>query len=167
MLFNTGFICKQNDRSTIMQQGSDSSASSGAAGGFSTTILGTPVSVGCRSEAYGATIVEEHGAYNMVQCEQAMWRAVIVQSLMDAASTSTKAEPEVWRREALVWLRGNSSDFYTVCYYAGLDPDFVREMAATALKNGCMWRALPGKGPMKYDPRRKHTETPRKHTQKR
>lgn len=153
-----------------MQQSSVSSAYTGAAAtsGHATTFLGTPVSVGCRSDAHvGAVVVEEQEAYNPVQHEQAMWRAVIVQALMDAASTSAKAEPDVWRREARVWLRGNTSDFYTVCYHAGLEPDFVREMAATALENGCNWRALPGQGPMKFDPRRQKAKTPRSFTQRR
>lgn len=152
-----------------MQQSSGSAAYSGvAASGHATTYLGSPVSVGSRSQSQaGAMLCEDVGGYNPVQHEQAMWRAVIVQSLMDAASTSKKPELLVWKREAEVWLRGNTSDFYTVCYYAGLEPDFVREMAATALKNGCVWRASPGAGPMKYDPRRKHTKNPRPCTQRR
>jgi hypothetical protein len=153
-----------------MQQNSVSAAYSGGAaqGSHATTFLGTPVSAGSRSDAHvGVACVEETDSYNAVVNERAMWRAVIVQALMDASSTSKKSEPEVWRREALVWLRGNSADFYTVCYHAGLEPDYVREMAAVALENGCVWRALPGSGPMKYDPRRKNAKNPREHTQRR
>lgn len=152
-----------------MQQGSVSAAYSGmTTSSHATTYLGSPVSVGSRTQSQaGSVLCDDVDSYNPVQHEQAMWRAVIVQSLMDAASTSKKPELMVWRREAEVWLRGNTSDFYTVCYHAGLEPDFVREMAATALKNGCVWRASPGSGPMKYDPRRKNTKNPRHFTQRR
>jgi glutamate-1-semialdehyde aminotransferase len=78
--------------------------------------------------------------------QQAMWRAVIVQALMDAASQSKKPEAEISRREAMVWLRGKSADFKEVCENAGFDPEFVREMAAKCLADGCAWRKAPGFG---------------------
>lgn len=92
------------------------------------------------------SVVLGEGAYNPVGQEQAMWRAVIVQALMDAACGSQKYEAQQARQEALVWLRGTSQDFATVCYYAGFEPEFVRKMVRQALENGCQWRALPGEG---------------------
>lgn len=86
------------------------------------------------------------GAFNPVQQEQAMWRAVIVQALMDAACGSRKYEATQARHEALVWLRGTSHDFATVCYYAGFEPEFVRVLVKKAMEKGCQWRALPGEG---------------------
>jgi hypothetical protein len=84
--------------------------------------------------------------YNSVACEQAAWRAVIVQALMDASSNSRKKENIQWKEEALVWLRGNTRDFLTVCHYAGFEPEFVRDMAKRALERECIWRAAPGTG---------------------
>ena len=89
---------------------------------------------------------EETSDYNPTATEQSMWRAVVVQALMDASSMSKKAEMQQYKREALVWLRGNSEDFFTVCYYAGLDPECTREMIKDALARGCNWRAAPGTG---------------------
>lgn len=134
-----------------------------------TTLLGSPVTASSYNPKHGAAAqsIEHEDPYNPVHQEQAMWRAVIVQALMDAASTSQKAEALVWKREAEIWLRGNSNDFHTVCFYANMDPDFVREVAAKALKNQCIWRAAPGTGPMKHDPRRAKAKTPRKFTQRR
>lgn len=86
------------------------------------------------------------GPVNPVAQEQAMWRAVIVQALMDASCGSQKYEAAQARREALVWLRGTSQDFATVCYYAGFEPEFVRKMVKRSLDHGCQWRALPGEG---------------------
>ncbi len=88
----------------------------------------------------------EHEPYNGVAAEQATWRAVIVQALMDAASNSKKKENLQAKEEALVWLRGNSTDFLTVCHYAGFEPEFVRMMAKKALERDCIWRAAPGTG---------------------
>jgi len=65
--------------------------------------------------------------------EQALWRAVIMQMLTDALSGSRKEEAQQHKREALVWLRGNTRDFRTVCDYAGFDPEYVRELAAAVL----------------------------------
>lgn len=84
--------------------------------------------------------------YNMVASEQAIWRAVIVQTLMDASSNSKKKENLQWKEEALIWLRGNSRDFMEVCHYAGFEPEFVRDTAKRALQRDCLWRAAPGTG---------------------
>ena len=87
--------------------------------------------------------------YNTARREQALWRAVIVQALMDASCGSKKQEAQQAKQEAIVWLRGNSKDFMTVCYYAGFEPDYVRRMVRDALERGCQWRALPGQGKRK------------------
>lgn len=92
---------------------------------------------------------------HIAQQERALWRAVIVQALMDAACGSKKYEAEQARNEAINWLRGGSQDFATVCYYAGFEPDCVRRMAERSLEGGCHWRALPGKGTRKRPERRK------------
>ena len=92
---------------------------------------------------YDPTIAETH---NPVDSEQAVWRSVIVQALMDASSNSRKKENLQWKEEALVWLRGTTQDFLTVCHYAGFEPEFVREMAKRALQRECLWRAAPGTG---------------------
>ncbi len=81
--------------------------------------------------------------YNYSDCEQGVWRAVIVQALMDASSNSAKKESLQAKEEALVWLRGKSIDFASVCHYAGFEPSFVKEMARQALQRNCIWRAAP------------------------
>ncbi len=75
-----------------------------------------------------------------------MWRAVIVQALMDAACGSKKPEELQSKQEALVWLRGTSRDFITVANHAGFEPEYLRTMVTRALQNNCNWRAMPGHG---------------------
>ena len=89
---------------------------------------------------YDPLIVEPH---NYSGSEQGVWRAVIVQALMDASSNSAKKENLQAKEEALVWLRGNSVDFASVCYFAGFEPEFVKQMAKQALQRNCVWRAAP------------------------
>ena len=78
--------------------------------------------------------------------EPGLWRAVITQALMDAASQSRKSEAKRSRSAALAWLLDGSSDFETVCDHAGLDPDYVRSRARQALARGFEWRLPAGQG---------------------
>lgn len=78
--------------------------------------------------------------------EPGLWRAVITQALMDAATGSNKAEARRIRQDAINWLLSPSDDFDAVCDNAGLDPDYVRTRAAQAVKRNCTWRLPAGQG---------------------
>lgn len=78
--------------------------------------------------------------------EPGLWRAVITQALMDAASSSHKSEARRARNDALSWLLSDESDFEAVCDNAGLDPSYVRNRAKQALKRNCTWRLPVGLG---------------------
>ena len=78
-----------------------------------------------------------------VRGERALWRAVIMQMLTDAACQSKKYEAELQRGKARQWLLGMSRDFQTVCDYADYDPILVRRHARKALAGGCTWRLPP------------------------
>lgn len=74
------------------------------------------------------------GPFNPVKGEQALWRAVISQTLMDARNRSAKPEMLSHRIKAVQWLTGMSDDFRRVCEYAGLNPVFVRQKARAMLR---------------------------------
>ncbi len=78
--------------------------------------------------------------------EPGLWRAVITQALMDAASHSRKSDARRTRDEALKWLLSNTSDFEAVCDNAGFDPSYIRRRAKEALQRGCEWRLPSGQG---------------------
>lgn len=78
--------------------------------------------------------------------EPGLWRAVITQALMDAASNSRKTEAKRARLAALHWLLSDSRDFESVCDHAGFDPDYVRTRARQPLARGCEWRLPAGQG---------------------
>ena len=73
--------------------------------------------------------------------EQALWRAVITQALMDASTHSKKMEAKYEKSQAICWLGSMSEDFKTVCDYAGFNPASIREKSLAALKRDCQWRA--------------------------
>ncbi len=102
-----------------------------------------------RSGGGGALPEQEKGGVSPVESERALWRAVIVQALMDASCGSAKQEAQQDKHDALIWLRGNSRDFFTVAWYAGFEPEYLREMVARSLEGNCRWRALPGEGERK------------------
>lgn len=72
--------------------------------------------------------------------EQALWKAVITQALMDAGSNSRKVEAMQEKEAAIRWLLGASEDFTAVCLHAGMDPGYVRRKAMEAIARGCSWR---------------------------
>jgi hypothetical protein len=85
-----------------------------------------------------------HGSF--ADHEQSIWRAVITQALMDAASQSRKTEAKRTRNDALNWLLSESRDFEAVCDNAGFDPGYIRRRAKEALARGFEWRLPNGQG---------------------
>lgn len=78
--------------------------------------------------------------------EQALWRAVITQALMDAGSQSTKREAKFHRAQSIAWFSKNNPNFQLVCALAGLDPNYVFERAHKAIRQECKWRKAPNEG---------------------
>lgn len=93
-------------------------------------------------ESYYGTEIPELG----IRGEQALWRAVITQALMDAASKSKKMELKYEESQALCWLTTNGEDFRTVCENAGFDPFYIRRQSIEALKRDCQWRTPNNSG---------------------
>ncbi|CAL7961523.1 hypothetical protein MIDIC_20068 [Alphaproteobacteria bacterium] len=84
---------------------------------------------------------------------QGLWKAVIMQALVDAASNSKKKQVKANKLRALRWLKGDSDDFVTVCMLANMNPNHVKQQVRTALSNGCKWRSdpkIPSSGLDKY-----------------
>ena len=88
-----------------------------------------------------AVIYNESVEYKGIKGEQALWRAVIVQALMDAGSNSAKMEAKYERSQAICWLSTYSEDFKVVCDFAGFPADYVRTNSLKAMARGCKWRA--------------------------
>ena len=61
--------------------------------------------------------------------EIALWKAVILQALIDLQSQSKKKIATTYRIKALMWFNLKNQDFITVCHFAGLNPYYVYEKA--------------------------------------
>lgn len=57
----------------------------------------------------------------------ALFRAILIQQVVDAKSRRTKQEYDYLRTAANHWLFDNRADFQMVCDLAGWDPDVMRE----------------------------------------
>lgn len=71
-----------------------------------------------------------------VEPEEKLWRGVLVNAIEDAGSKSQERKPSVFKCEAHSWILSNTTDFATVCYYAGFEPEHVKEKYIKACKNG-------------------------------
>lgn len=67
--------------------------------------------------------------------EIALWKAVILQALVDLQSNSKKKIANTYRIKALMWFNLKNEDFITVCNYAGLDPKYVYEKSRIVKEN--------------------------------
>ena len=71
-----------------------------------------------------------------VEPEEKMWRGVLVNALEDAGSKSQDRKPSIYKCDAHAWIMSNVTDFYTVCYYSGFEPDHVKERYKMAIMKG-------------------------------
>jgi hypothetical protein len=86
----------------------------------------------------------QDGPFNSARSEQALWRAVITQAMVDATSQNSRRETLFQKMEAIQWLVGGCDDFLEVCQRAELHPDYVRIRAKKALANPGFWRTEAG-----------------------
>jgi hypothetical protein len=95
------------------------------------------------------TSIAEHASTlpkSFAQGEQSLWRAVITQALMDAASQSQKLEAQKHKRDALLWLSEQGEDFTQICDLAGMDAAYVFDKAAMAIAERYSWKQSHGMG---------------------
>lgn len=103
--------------------------------------------------------------YSTVRGETSLWVAVISQAIVDGLSNSRNPEAQYHKHEAIRWLTGGSKDFTLVCYFADMDPDYVRRKAKKALIAPTPWRAEAGKG-KRYLERKTYRERNKKNIEK-
>lgn len=71
-----------------------------------------------------------------VEPEERLWRGVLVDAIEDAGSKSQERKPSVYKCEAHSWILSNTTDFATVCYYAGFEPEHVIDRYKLAVEKG-------------------------------
>ena len=71
-----------------------------------------------------------------VEPEEKLWRGVLCNAIEDAGQQSQERKPSIYKCDAHAWIMSNVTDFYTVCYYAGFEPDHVKERYKLAIMRG-------------------------------
>lgn len=77
---------------------------------------------------------------NILTPEVALWRAVILQSILDRLTQSKRGSDIRARKNAKNWMNIKNEDFLAVCAFAQLEPDFVLRKASVALVDQSKWR---------------------------
>ena len=72
--------------------------------------------------------------------ELGLWKAVIMQAVLDSMSNSKRSSEVLAKKMAIDWLNIKNSNFIKVCNYAGLDPNWVLKKITFAINNPRMWR---------------------------
>lgn len=72
--------------------------------------------------------------------EVSLWRAVILQTILDCLTQSKRTENIKARKEAIAWFDELNEDFRTVCRFADLESTFVIKCVKHALVNQHLWR---------------------------
>lgn len=72
--------------------------------------------------------------------EIGLWKAVIMQSVLDIMSNSSRASDVLAKKVAIDWLNLKNENFLKVCGYADLNPEWVLKKIKYALENPRTWR---------------------------
>ena len=73
---------------------------------------------------------------NHVSSEQRLWRHVLIQAFEEAKFPQSDRKSSIYKMEAHEWIIQDQSDFETICWWSGWDPEHVREQYFKAIKRG-------------------------------
>ena len=76
----------------------------------------------------------EHGRVDELLACRGVWRAVILQSILDIVGNSKRTEDKVEKAFAMQWALEDNEDFYMVCSLAEYRPGYVRDQIVSILK---------------------------------
>jgi hypothetical protein len=77
---------------------------------------------------------------NLQKSESGLWKAVIMQAVLDIMSSSKRSSEILAKNSARDWFNKKNSNFITVCSYANLDYEWVLKRVNFALENPRTWR---------------------------
>ena len=82
--------------------------------------------------------VEDGGSYESQQtrCHVALWRAVIMQAMLDITTKSSRTEDQIASYHAKIWFMEDSEDFRMVCCMADYSHVYVRNKALELIGYG-------------------------------
>lgn len=81
---------------------------------------------------FAQTILED----KELAAEQKLWRGVLCNAIEDTMQTLSDRKTSIYKMQAHEWIMERGGDFEKVCYWAGFDPDLVKEKYFLAVKRG-------------------------------
>ena len=81
-----------------------------------------------------------NGSSNSSRGERSLWRAVIMQALIDSVSISKRTEKVLARESAIKWFDLSNQHFLSVCLMADLQPEYVIKKSKFAIQNYSQWK---------------------------
>lgn len=99
---------------------------------------------GDTSQFSGTTQLENNHSQHG-QAEVALFRAIILQAIIDRVSNSKRTEDKVAKADALNWFNIKDNDFQLVCHLAGWNPQWIIQITEIAMKNPEKWRKNHGR----------------------
>ena len=73
-------------------------------------------------------------SYNDISPEVALRKAIILQAVKDATSSSKSKEDNNSKIIAREWIFGDNPDFDTICNEAFLDPGYIKNISSKFIK---------------------------------
>ena len=73
---------------------------------------------------------------NHVSSEQRLWRHVLIQAFEEAKFPQSDRKSSIYKMEAHEWIIQDQSDFETICWWSGWDPEHVRTQYFKAVRKG-------------------------------
>ena len=73
---------------------------------------------------------------------KALWRAVILQSIIDILNNSSRTENKIAKLEAKKWIFSDDEDFQYACQMAGYKMEFVRYKVLNIMRKNLKTRVI-------------------------
>jgi hypothetical protein len=76
---------------------------------------------------------------------RSLWRAVILQSIIDIINNSSRTENKIAKIEAKQWVFKENDDFYEVCNLAGYNAKYVRKKIMEIMRQNLVSKIIINK----------------------
>ncbi|MBF8246937.1 MAG: hypothetical protein ISN64_03025 [Rickettsia sp.] len=63
-----------------------------------------------------------------------LYRAIILQAIIDATNTSDAKIPKILEKEAKNWIFNSNEDFDIICENANINPEYVRKISSKTIE---------------------------------
>jgi hypothetical protein len=87
--------------------------------------------------------VDDENSY--LTTNRSLWRAVILQSIIDIVNNSSRTENKIAKIEAKQWVFKENEDFYEVCNLAGYNAKYVRKKIMEIMRQNLVSKIIINK----------------------